>query len=48
MRNPFAVEIALNNAKFSRILTQYLPANQSFHANRKFPNRGAEPLSKHA
>jgi hypothetical protein len=40
----FAVEIALNNAKLSRILTPYLPANQQFHANRKFPNRGgAEP-----
>jgi len=41
----FAVEIALNNAKLSRILTPYLPANQPFHANRKFPNRGGAELS---
>jgi hypothetical protein len=45
----FAVKIALNNVKLSRILTPYLPANYPFHANRKFPNRGgAEPSPKYA
>jgi hypothetical protein len=38
----FAVEIALNNAKLSRILTPYLFANQPFHVNRKFRPEGAQ------
>jgi hypothetical protein len=38
----FALKISLNNANLSRILTSYLPANQLFHVNRKFPTRGAQ------
>jgi hypothetical protein len=39
------LKAALNNAKLSRILTLYLPANQPFHANLKFQNRGGAETS---